>query len=188
MNCRNFVTTNPPFVVEHSPVFAPETLRTLSSTTRFHAPLYPPLNTLTPLKILFFFFFFPYKMNAPHPLPFLQYFNSELYHLPFSVGNFYKSIMLPIRHFLALSSSRSLYLSSIFLASYLILFSSSPHFPYFDFFFRFIVMSRVLLSLLFTLSFLSLISQRHLRSFEAFAHFLPSFPCWFLYSLNMHSR
>ena len=89
-------------------MFAPETLRTLSSTTRFHAPLYPPLNTLTPLKILFFSFFFPYKMNAPHPLPFLQYFNSELYHLPFSVGNFYKSIMLPIRHFLPLFFAFSL--------------------------------------------------------------------------------
>ena len=47
-------------------MFAPQNLRTPPSTTRFHSPLYPPLNNLTPLKILF-----PCKMNAPHPLPFL---------------------------------------------------------------------------------------------------------------------
>ena len=61
-----FCHTNPPFVVETSPVFAPQNLRTPSSTTQFHSQLYPPLNNLTPLKILF-----SYKMNAPHPLPFL---------------------------------------------------------------------------------------------------------------------
>ena len=61
-----FCQTNAPFVVETSPVFAPQNLRTLSSTIGLHSPLCPPLNNLTPLKILF-----SYKMNAPHPLPFL---------------------------------------------------------------------------------------------------------------------
>ena len=57
---------NQPSVVETSPGFAPQKPRAHFSTTRFHSPLYPPLNNLTPLKILFF-----YKMNDPHPLPIL---------------------------------------------------------------------------------------------------------------------
>ena len=87
----NFVTTNPPFVVETYPVFALQNLHTHLSTTRFHSPLYPPLNNLTPLKILF-----SYKMNAPHPLPFLLKLRT------LSSPTFYQSLILPFRHFLPL--------------------------------------------------------------------------------------
>lgn len=171
-----FCHTNPPFVVETSPVFAPQNLRTPSSTTRFHSPLYPPLNNLTPLKILF-----PYKMNAPHPLPFLfqlRTLSSPTFYQQFlSTINFTIS-SLPSTLFLA-SSLSFLHLSR-FLSHF---FSSSLSFPYFDFFFRFTIMSRVLLSLLLTFSFHSLISQRHLRTFRGVCTF-PAFffPCWFSFA------
>ena len=48
-----FSHTSSPFVVETSPVFSPQNLCILSSTTRFHSPLYLPLNNLTPSKVLF---------------------------------------------------------------------------------------------------------------------------------------
>ena len=70
-------------------------------------------------------------------------------------------------------------------------FSSSLSFPYFDFFFRFTVMSRVLLSLLLTFSFHSLISQRQLRTFRGVCTFpglLIGFPFPFFYfSLSLSS-
>ena len=72
-------------------------------------------------------------------------------------------------------------------------FSSYLSFPYFDFFFRFTVMSRVLLSLLLTFSFHSLISQRQLRTFRGvctfpalFSHVGFPFP-FFYFSLSLSS-
>ena len=119
-----FSHTSPPFVVETSPVFASQNLRILSSTTRFHSPVYPPLNNLTPLKI-----FFPYKMNAP-PLPFS--FQLRTLSSPTFYQQFVWTINLPFRHFLSLSSSRPPYLSSILPASYHIFFLIS-FFPYIDY-------------------------------------------------------
>ena len=71
-------------------------------------------------------------------------------------------------------------LSFLHLSRFLSYLFSISFSPYFDFFFRFTVMSRVLLSLFLTLSFHSLISQRHLRTFSRRLHmFCPFFPCWF---------
>ena len=159
----NFVTANPPFVVETSPLFAPQNPPTHFSTTRFHSPLYPPLNNLTPLKNLF-----SYKKNAP--------FLFQLYHLPLSISNLYQSLILPFRNFLPLSSC----VLCIFPLSFSLLilyFFPFLSFPYFNFFFRFTVMSRVLLSLLLTLSFHPLISQRHLRTLRGVC----TFPALFLH-------
>ena len=87
-----FSHTSPPFVVETSPVFAPQNLLILASRTRFHFPLYLPLNNLTPLKIIF-----PYEMNAPL-LPFLFQLRT-LSSLTF-YQQFVSTINLPFRHFL----------------------------------------------------------------------------------------
>ena len=99
----------PPFVVETSPVFAPQNLCIPSSTTRFHSPL-PALSSFEQSYLI-----------APL-LPFL--FQLRTLSSPTFYQQFVSTINLPFRHFLSLSSSRPLCLSSILPASYPLFFSS----------------------------------------------------------------
>ena len=120
-------------------------------------------------------------MNAP-PLPFL--FQLRTLSSPTFYQQFVSTINLPFRHFLSLSSSHPLCLSSILPTSYPFFFFSSLSFPYNDLFFRFSVMSRVLLSLFLTFSFYFLISQRHLRTFRGVCTFPSLFLfCFFIFSM-----
>ena len=120
-------------------------------------------------------------MNAP-PLPFL--FHLRTLSSPTFYQQFVSTINLPFRHFLSLSSSHPLCLSSILPTSYPFFFFSSLSFPYNDLFFRFSVMSRVLLSLFLTFSFYFLISQRHLRTFRGVCTFPSLFLfCFFIFSM-----
>ena len=171
--------TNLEFVVETSPVFAAQNLRLLSSTTRFHSPLYPPLNNVTPLKVLF-----PYQINAPL-LRFL--FHLRTLSSPTFYQQFLSTINLPYRHILSLSSSRPLCLSPILPASYLIFFLFFPFFPH------------LFLSLTSIFSFISLSCQECFSPFSSLSPLFsnlstPSknflrrlriscplffFPCWF---------
>ena len=128
-------------------------------------------------------------MNAP-PLPFLfqlRTLSSPTFYQQFlSTINFTIS-SLPFTLFFA-SSLSFLHLSrflSHFFPFFLSFFSSSLSFPYFDFFFRFTVISRVLLSLLLTFSFHSLISQRHLRTFRGVCTF-PAFFFFFFFFFFLH--
>ena len=120
-------------------------------------------------------------MNPP-PLPFLfqlRTLSSPTFYQQFlSTINFTIS-SLPFTLFFA-SSLSFLHLSlflSLFFSFFFSFFSSSLSFPYFDFFFRFTVIPRVLLSLLLTFSFHSLISQRHLRTFRGVC----TFPAFFFF-------